>query len=244
MPTAAVVIIGNEILSGKFPDENGPFFIRRLREMGIDLLRLVVIPDDSETIAREVRDCSDNHDLVFTSGGVGPTHDDITLGSIAQAFDLPLELVPELEAILRTRWPEGPPEAALRMARLPVTSELIWDGALRFPLVRVRNVHILPGVPFLLQKKFDAAAHRWSGPPFLTERIHLERREVEIAPVLSAAQEQWPQVAIGSYPRHQDGEWSVLVTLEGREADSLAAAHDWLVEHLVNPGESPPTPGI
>ena len=243
MPTAAVVIIGNEILSGKFPDENGPFFIRRLREMGIDLARLVVVPDELDTIAQEVRSCSDDHDLVFTSGGVGPTHDDITLESIAQAFDLPQELAPELEAILRTRWPEGPPEAALRMVRLPAGSELIWDGELRFPLVRVRNVHILPGVPFLLQKKFDAASHRWSGPPFLTARIHLERREVEIAPVLSEAQDQWPQVAIGSYPRHKDGEWSVLATLEGRDSDALAAAHAWLVERLVKPGESPLTPG-
>jgi molybdenum cofactor synthesis domain-containing protein len=243
MPTAAVVIIGNEILSGKFPDENGPFFIRRLREMGIDLARLVVVPDDEATIAQEVRACSDGHDLVFTSGGVGPTHDDITLESIARAFALPLELVPELETILRTRWPEGPPEAALRMARLPAGAELLWDGDLRFPMVRVHNVHILPGVPFLLQKKFDAAAHRWSGPPFLTERIHLDRREVEIAPVLSEAQVRWPQVAIGSYPRHQDGEWSVLVTLEGRDSDALAAAHSWLVERLVKPGESLPTPG-
>ncbi len=243
MPTAAVVIIGNEILSGKFPDENGPFLTLRLREMGIDLVRLVVIPDQADTIAREVRNCSEEHDLVFTSGGVGPTHDDITLESVAQAFDLPLALVPELEAILRRRWPDGPPEAALRMARLPVGSELIWDGDLRFPLVRVKNVHILPGVPFLLQGKFNSAAHRWSGARVLTERIHVQLREVEIAPVLSEAQGRWPQVAIGSYPRHKEGEWSVLVTLEGREAKALAAAHAWLQDRLVTPGESPPTRG-
>jgi len=227
-----VIVIGNEILSGKFADENGPFFIKRLRELGVDLERICVVADVQEEIAREVRYCSENHDLVFTSGGVGPTHDDITLQSIAAAFDLPLVLFDELEAILLTRWPDGPPEPAMRMARLPEGSELLWDGDLRFPIVRIRNVHILPGVPFLLQAKFEAAASRWTGEPLKHSRLHVNQREVTIADTLSAAQKRWEQVSIGSYPRHNDGEWSVIVTLESRDDLALKEATEWLNEAL------------
>ncbi len=233
--TAAGIIIGDEILSGKFPDENGPFLVKRLREMGVDLCKLSIIADRTEDISEEVRRCSDQYDLVFTTGGVGPTHDDITLESIAMAFDEPLELVDELHRILLTRWPDGPPEPALRMARLPRGAELIWEGKARFPLVRVRNVYIFPGVPYLFQGKFNAVAHRWEGQTLSNTRIHLDMREVAIAEVLSDAQSRWPQVAIGSYPRRKDGEWSVIVTLESRDDEALSTAREYLELALHEP---------
>jgi len=230
--TAAGIIIGDEILSGKFADENGPFLVKRLREIGVDIRRLSIIADRTADIATEVRRCSDEFDLVFTTGGVGPTHDDITLQSVALAFDEPLELVEELHAILLERWPDGPPEPALRMARLPRGAELIWEGKAHFPLVRVRNVHIFPGVPYLFQNKFNAVAHRWEGQVVSTSRIHLEQREVAIAETLADAQARWPEVAIGSYPRREDGEWSVIVTLESRNDAALSAARQFLEQTL------------
>ena len=145
MPTAAVVIIGNEILSGKFPDENGPFLITRLRALGVDLTRLVVIPDDVPVIAAEVHGASERQDFVFTTGGVGPTHDDVTMPAIAKAFDVPLVRDASLAAIITAKLGSDAPPAALRMADIPAGADLWWDGAVRFPLVVMRNVAIFPG---------------------------------------------------------------------------------------------------
>ena len=118
------------------------------------------------------------------------------------------------------------------MARLPRGAELIWEGEARFPLVRVRNVHIFPGVPYLFQGKFDAVSHRWADEPISTARIHLNQREIAIAEVLNDAQNQWPQVAIGSYPRRENREWKVIVTLESRDSNALADAHAFLEQSL------------
>ncbi len=223
MATAAIVIIGNEILSGKFVDENGPFLIRRLRELGCDLGRLVVIPDVPEVIAAEVRACSAAFDHVFTTGGVGPTHDDLTLPSIAAAFGVAVERHPALEAILRKRMGDACNDAALRMAEIPVGAELWWDGEVRYPLVTMKNVAIFPGVPALLRLKFEAVAHRFAGVPVRTERLWTERTEPEIAGALTEAASAWPSVAIGSYPRFELQPPKVLVTLEGRHEAELEA---------------------
>lgn len=224
MPTAALVIIGNEILSGKFADENGPYLVPRLRELGCDLGRIVVIPDAPQVIASEVRACSDAFTHVFTSGGVGPTHDDVTFPSVALAFGVPLVRHPTLEAILRDRLGEACNDAALRMAEIPEGADLWWDGLVRYPLVVVRNVAIFPGVPALFKLKFEAVAHRFAGQPMSTERAWTSRTEPEIADCLTEAAGRWPGVAIGSYPRFELVPPRVLVTLESRDADALAAS--------------------
>ena len=223
MATAAIIIIGNEILSGKFTDENGPYLIRRLRELGCDLGRIVVIPDVPETIATEVRTCSDQFAHVFTTGGVGPTHDDMTLPSIAQAFGVGVVRHPMLEKMLRARLGEACNDAALRMIELPEGAELWWDGEVRFPLIVMRNVAIFPGVPALLRLKFEAVAHRFQGVPLRTERLWTEQSEPAIADLLTEAQTRWPQVAIGSYPRFELEPPKVLVTLESRDEEALEA---------------------
>ncbi|MFN7146897.1 MAG: molybdopterin-binding protein, partial [Myxococcota bacterium] len=162
MPTAAVIVIGNEILTGKFADENGPYLVRRLRELGVDLGRIVVIPDVIEVIASEVRAASSTFDHVFTSGGVGPTHDDLTFPAIAAAFDRPLERNAALVKVIEER-SKGPlTTAAYRMAEVPVGAELWWDGDVLFPLVVMKNVAIFPGVPSLFRLKFEAVAHRFA----------------------------------------------------------------------------------
>jgi FAD synthetase len=223
MPTAAVVIIGNEILTGKFADDNGPFAIRRFRELGCELVRLTVVRDDLDEIADEVRRCSACADLVVTSGGVGPTHDDITLEGVARAFGEPLELRHELVALI-DRYGLPRDEATLRMARVPVSAHLEVDAALSFPVVQVHNVYVLPGIPRLFQMKLDALAPRFAGPELHTARVFVTEHETAIAGRLTAVAAAHPQVAIGSYPRFGEGPFRVIVTLEARDRALLEAA--------------------
>lgn len=231
MKSAAVIIIGNEILSGKFQDRNGPYFIKRLRELGVALQRLVVVPDDLEVISEELRLCTRRHDLVFTTGGIGPTHDDITLQAVAHAFGVPLVERPELVQLLKDR---GKPinEASRRMTRVPQGSELIWPEALRFPLVMINGVHIFPGVPSFMQMKFEAVAERWRGPTVFTARVVTDEREEQIAARLEQAVVRWPGVDVGSYPRFEDGPWHVIVTLEGTAEAEVEASRAWLAGEL------------
>lgn len=236
MPTAGVVIIGNEILTGKFADENGPFLITRLRALGVDLARLVVIPDEPEVIVHEVRYASARYDRVFTTGGVGPTHDDVTMPAIAAAFGVPLRRHPELVAILTAKLGADAPAAAMRMAEVPEGAELWWDGGMRFPLVVMHNVAVFPGVPELLRRKFDAVAHRWSGTPVGTRRVWTLRGEPEIADILTGATLRWPSVAIGSYPRFELAPPQVLVTFEGRDEPALEACFAWVSAAIGAPG--------
>lgn len=224
MPTAAAVIIGNEILTGKFADENGPYLIHRLRTLGCDLLRVAVIPDDVRVIADEVRACAAAYDHVVTSGGVGPTHDDVTLEGVAAAFSVPLEPRDELRAVLR-RFGLAETEANLRMTQVPRGAELVDHAAINYPIVRMRNVWVLPGVPKLFKVKFEAIADRFAGDAVATARIYTDEWETDIADRLTAIAARFPTVAIGSYPRFGEVAYKVVVTLESRDRDALAAAH-------------------
>lgn len=221
MPTAGVIIIGNEILTGKVTDENTPWLARRCRELGMDLLRVSVIPDELPEIAEEVARFSARFDHVFTTGGVGPTHDDVTMQGVARAFGLALVRHPELERVLRSRLGERCTEAALRMADVPEGSALWWDGEVIWPQVVTRNVCIFPGVPSLLHRKFDAVAARFQGVPVQTRRLETLARETEIADLLTAAAERWPQVAIGSYPHIDVEPHSVTITMDSRDLAAL-----------------------
>lgn len=239
MPTAGVVIIGNEILSGKYADENSPWLVGRLRALGCDLLRIAVVPDTLDDIAAEVATQAARVDWVLTTGGVGPTHDDITFAAIAQAFGVPLHHHPELVAVLRSRLGDACNAAALRMAEVPEGAELWWDGPVRYPTVATRNVVAFPGVPSLLRLKFDHVAARFAGTPVTCVRLRTEATEPAIADRLTEAAARWPMVAIGSYPRLDDVPVHVIVTLEGRDTPALAACRDWLVQ--VGVGEPVPS---
>jgi molybdenum cofactor synthesis domain-containing protein len=228
MPTAAFIAIGDEILAGKFADENSPFMIKRLRAQGVDLKRVAIIPDDLNAIAEEVRRCSQAYDHVFTSGGVGPTHDDITLEAVAMAFGEELVLFDEIVRILNARYKDSIPEPALRMARLPSSAKIHWEEGLRFPLVSAHNVFIFPGVPSFLRIKFEAGAHRWVGKPFHLAQVRSWRSEVEIADILSRAQAEWPTLSVGSYPRFEAERFHVLATIEGRNQGDVEACRAWI----------------
>lgn len=223
MPTAAVVIIGDEILTGKFPDENGTHLIGRLRALGCDLRRLVVVSDEIADIADEVRRCAAAHDHVITTGGVGPTHDDRTLEGVALAFGVPLEIRPELVALLdRFGLPQS--ETNLRMAAVPAGAELMIGPRSSFPTVRMRNVWIFPGIPKLMHAKFEEIAAAFAGEQVRSDRLYVDQQETEIAAVLMAVAARYPTVNIGSYPRFGEGDFKVIVTLESRDDPALAAA--------------------
>ncbi|MCB9686903.1 MAG: competence/damage-inducible protein A [Alphaproteobacteria bacterium] len=232
MPTAAVIVIGEEILSGKFADENGPWLIARLRALGCDLRRLVVVGDEPDAIADEVRRCAATHDHVLTTGGVGPTHDDRTFEGIGLGLGAPLAEHPELLVLLDAY---GLPrtETNLRMVRVPVGAVLERGGG-GFPTVRVGNVWVFPGVPVLMRARFESLAPAFAGEPVRTERVEVERREVEVAAAIEDVARAFPSVGIGSYPRYDDGgrERRVVITLEARDPDALAAALERLASDL------------
>ncbi|HJN73176.1 MAG TPA: molybdopterin-binding protein [Myxococcota bacterium] len=229
MKTAALIIIGNEILTAKFADENSPYLLRRLRELGVSVRRVAVVPDVVEAIADEVRRCSATFELVFTTGGVGPTHDDITMESIAVAFETGCEVREELVETMRKKLRAPLSDAVLRMARVPKGAELWWDGELAFPLVVKGNVHILPGVPSILRLKFEAVADRFRSETTLaTARVVTRERESAIAPRLETALERWPSIEIGSYPRHDEGPRHVIIIVESLDGEEVEAAARWL----------------
>ncbi|MGI9432416.1 MAG: competence/damage-inducible protein A [Myxococcota bacterium] len=232
MPTAGIVIIGNEILSGKVTDTNSPFLCRELRELGVEVERILTIPDIVDTIADEVRAMSGQYDLVFTSGGVGPTHDDLTMDGIAQAFDR--ELVKSESISNRIQRAQGrKPNASLeKMAMVPAGAQLVDAGDLWFPVVVVENVYIFPGIPELLMKKFEGLRDRFRGVPFLLKKVYVKQRESDIAESLHELLQEFPQLLLGSYPKIGEESFHVLLNLESRDASYLGRALDSLLERL------------
>ena len=223
MPSAAAVIIGNEILTGKFADENGPFLIRRLRALGTDLVRLVTIPDTLDVIAGEVRACSSACDFVFTTGGVGPTHDDVTLEGIALAFGRPLVVADRLVDLMK-RYEIEVNDMTLRMAQVPEGTVLVDSPGSSYPVLRCENVWIFPGVPRLMQSKFEALAPTFAGQAVHTDRLYVTAWESDIAADLASVASAHDTVEIGSYPRYGEGDYNVIVTLESRDPAALASA--------------------
>ena len=232
MTTAAIVVIGDEILSGKFVEENAAFLIGELRALGVELRRITVIPDDLDDIAATVRDASARFDHVFTSGGVGPTHDDVTIEAIARAFATTVARHPELEAKVRDYWKDQLADANLRLADIPAGSELVYGKDRVWPVVCYRNVYILPGVPTLFRRKFVDIRDRFRAQPVTAARIYTDLEEGELAPHLNAVVAAHPGVRVGSYPRFSERDFRVLVTLEGPAAEEVAAAFTALADRL------------
>jgi len=224
MPTAGCLIIGNEILSGKIVDTNSPFLARELRALGVDLERILTIPDEIDIIADEVVALSKSCDFVFTSGGIGPTHDDLTMESIAKAFGL--DVVLHKGMVDRIEHAQRKPlnDAMKKMAMLPEGAQCIDAGDLWFPVVIVENVHIFPGIPELFQKKFESIKDRFSGVPFQLTRVYVKSFESDIADDLNELLAEFPQLQLGSYPRIAETEYRVMLTLESRDADYLEQA--------------------
>jgi molybdenum cofactor synthesis domain-containing protein len=232
MPTAGILIIGNEILSGKVIDTNSPYFCRELRALGVDVERILTIPDEIQCIACEVKAMSQAYDFVFTSGGIGPTHDDLTIEGVAGAFGLPLETHESIVGRIRRAIGEEPNQSQLKMAQVPTGAMLLDSGDLWFPLVVVNNVYIFPGIPELLRKKFESSRERFRGVPFVLKRVFVKQRESEIAEGLHALLQEFPELLLGSYPRIGEESFQVLLTLESRDAGYVQRALDSLLARL------------
>jgi molybdenum cofactor synthesis domain-containing protein len=232
MPSAGILIVGNEILSGKVVDTNSPYLCGELRSLGVEVQRIVVIPDVVDTIAEEVRAMNRAYDFVFTSGGVGPTHDDLTLDGVARAFGRVLELNESLVARIERAQGYRPNESQLKMARIPSGSQLVDTGDFWFPVIIVENVYIFPGIPQLLRKKFEAIRERFRGIPFVLKRVYVKRRESDIAAELNTVLTEFPELLLGSYPRVGEREFHVLLTLESRDPDYVQRALDELLKRL------------
>ncbi|MBI5633080.1 MAG: competence/damage-inducible protein A [Nitrospirae bacterium] len=233
--TAGLIIIGNEILSGKTQDQNSFFLATELRSLGVSLSRISVIPDDLEIISQEAALFSKTFDLVFTTGGVGPTHDDITMSGIAKAFGVQLTRHPVLERAFHERYGEAVNNAVLKMAEVPEGAEIVEFTTNNFPLVVFRNVYIFPGIPRYLQEKFSLVRERFRTSAFFLKRIYLRANEADIAAILNTIVEKNNCVSFGSYPILGNNDYQIIVTAESKMEADLERALEELLQKL--PGD-------
>lgn len=226
-PSACLLLIGNELLSGRTRDQNLAFLGERLAAIGIRLAEARVIPDEAPLIIRHVNECRQRFDYVFTTGGIGPTHDDITAAAVARAFDRPLERHPEAERRLRDFYNSELNAARLRMAEMPAGAELIDNPLSGAPGFQIENVFVLAGIPAVMQAMFDSlilANRLRHGRPILSRTLTTDRREGELAAGLTQIQERYPEICIGSYPFFTSQHKGVNIVLSGIDAGLINEA--------------------
>jgi molybdenum cofactor synthesis domain-containing protein len=232
--TAALVIIGNEILSGRTRDENLAFLARELNGIGIQLREARIVPDAEADIVEAVNACRARHDHVFTTGGIGPTHDDITAASVARALDRPLVRHPEAERRLLAYYPpEKVNEARMKMADTPEGAELIDNPVSVAPGFTVENVHVLPGVPSILQAMLPGLKPRLQGGAVVRSRtLTVFCPEGDLASPLAEIQARHPTVEIGSYPFMRQDRFGATVVLRSVDEAAIAATADELLAEV------------
>ena len=230
--SAGIVIIGNEVLSGKTHDTNSYFLCTELRQLGVEVQKISTIPDVIELIGQEVAAFANRFDLVFTTGGVGPTHDDVTIEGIAHGFGLRVVRHPDIERRMRQRLGSEINEARLRMANVPESAELLATEAMFAPVVMIRNVFIFPGIPRILQERFHAIKERFRDTPYLLKNVYVKYGEGIIAAILNDLLAKFPQLLLGSYPVLDLPDYKVKVTLESKDADYLNRALQTFVSSL------------
>ena len=221
-PQAALLIIGAEVLAAKVVDANGPFLLRALRDLGVAVREIRTLGDEVAAIAGALAPLSAGNDFVLTTGGIGPTHDDVTLAGVAAAFGLPLR--PQQT---------GADGGAQHLQHLPEGTQLIWNAAHTVPVVQVRNVFVLPGVPEFVQRSLPQLAPLLRGRPFCSRQILLQVGEPEVAAPLAALQREFADVSMGSYPRFDaEAPYRVKLTLDGRDPARVSLAHAALLARL------------
>ncbi len=230
--SAGIVLIGNEILSGKIHDANAAYLCRELRALGVDVRKISVIPDELEPIAEEVAQFSRAYDYVFTSGGVGPTHDDVTIEGVARAMRVSVVREPRLVALLEDFYKGNLNAARLKMAEVPEGAELLAADSLIFPAIVIRNVYILPGVPEIFRQKFDAIRERFREQPFRLRSVFVRIGEGTLADFLNDLLKNHPLLLLGSYPEFSNPDYKVKVTLESKDREYLERALAELVARL------------
>lgn len=231
--TAAALTIGNELLNGKVQEANLHPLAVALRALGIQLCRAHTICDDVALIAREVRELSEDHDVLFTSGGIGPTHDDVTIAGVADAFGVPVRRHPELTAMLERTYGDQLTPEHLEMARVPEGARLLDTPDIRWPTVVMHNVWILPGVPEIFRMKLAVVRAHLRGPEeFFGRAVFTLLDEAELKPLLDQVVAEHPKVEVGSYPKWFDASYRTKVTFDGRDRDAVQRALEALLALL------------
>ena len=229
--TACVLIIGDEILSGRTQDINLAFISKELNEYGVQVRQARVIPDNEDVIVSTLNECRNAFDYVFTTGGIGPTHDDITADCVAKAFGRELYIHPEIEALIRQR--EASPEvmdSRLRMARVPQGAELIRNE-FGPPGFQVENVYVMAGIPRVMQSMLRAAVNSLNGArPVRSQSVSAFVTESQLAKPLGELQEEFLEVAIGSYPFSRNGRFGTSLVVRGTDTKVL----DFLIEKIAS----------
>ncbi len=227
-PTAAILIIGDEILSGRTLDTNTQFLAAELTGAGIELQEVRVVPDDTDAIVAHVNALRARYDTVFTSGGIGPTHDDITADAIALAFGLLIDVRADALAILQERHEKLGREinpSRLRMARIPDGATLIENPISGAPGFTVENVHVMAGVPTIFKAMVASVLPTITGgTPLLSQTLRIDRGEGDIAGPLAELAADYPDLSIGSYPFRQDGRFGANIVMRGHDRALIDAA--------------------
>ncbi|MGE3623627.1 MAG: competence/damage-inducible protein A [Bdellovibrionales bacterium] len=226
--TAAVLIIGNEILSGRTQDANLHTAAKKLMKVGVRLCEARVVPDIEEEIVKAINELRARYTYVFTTGGIGPTHDDITADSIGKAFNLPVIEHPEARARLLAYYTEANLNPArLRMARMPESAVLIDNPVSAAPGFRVENVYVLAGVPGIMEAMMDNIVARLRhGPAIHSIAVSGRVAESLVAEELGAIAARWPQLDIGSYPWFRQGQYGTALVVRGTDRSAVQAAAD------------------
>lgn len=227
--TAGILIIGNEILSGKVQDANSPYLCRELRTLGVEVMRVSVIPDEADTIAVEAAAFSAAYDIVFTTGGVGPTHDDVTVEGVAKGLGRRVIIHPDLERVIHELYPGRVNSARLRLAKVPEGAELLGQPDLVFPVVLIKNIYIFPGVPEILRQKFNGIKEQFRDAPFFLKTVFVTDGEGAIAEHLNTVIREFPALLLGSYPELNRPDYRVRLTLESKDPAYLDKAFSRLI---------------
>lgn len=232
--TACLIIIGNEILSGRTHDKNLPWLAKQLNDKGIRLMEVRVVPDVEATVVATVNECRAKFTYIFTTGGIGPTHDDITSLCIAKAFGVPLLRHPEAEAILTRHYTKDQlNDARLKMADIPQGATLILNPVSAAPGFIIGNVHVMAGVPNIMQAMFDGIKHTLAGGKVMfSHTISVYLPEGTIAAALTAIQNSHPATEIGSYPFVRQGQLGTSLVIRSTDKGEIASVKAELLSAL------------
>jgi molybdenum cofactor synthesis domain-containing protein len=243
MTSAAVLVIGDEVLSGRTQDTNTGYIARFLGALGIDLREARVVPDDQVEIVAALNALRARHDFVFTTGGIGPTHDDITADAVAAAFDVGIDYHPDAYALLEARYPPGEFNTMRqRMARIPHTATLVANSVSGAPGFHIGNVYVMAGVPMVMRAMLEAIAPELPrGVAVTSVTLEAAIPEGKIAPGLAALQKAHADVAIGSYPFTREGPqpYGAQLVVRGRDGDAVERAVHALDAMLKELGAAP-----
>ncbi len=235
-PTAAMLVIGDEILSGRTRDANMHYLAQELTKHGIDLKEVRIVSDEAPAIEAAVRALSDAHDHVFTSGGIGPTHDDITADCIARAFETPIDIRADARALLEAHYDKSGLDlnaARLRMARIPDGAVLIENPVSTAPGFTIENVHVMAGVPSVFQAMVASVLPTLTGgSPLLSQTLRIDRGEGDIAQTLASLAEEFSDLTIGCYPFQINGVFGAKVVVCGTDGARIDAATTRLAKEL------------